>query len=337
MPDILGQGDHRYASTRAWARPATGHVIGDVAGVAVDRRDRVYAFCRGPHPIMVFERDGTFVDSWGHGQFKNPHAISLGLDDSLFLSDEADHCVKKFSLDGNLLMTLGTPGVSSPRHSGLPFNRCTHTAVSPQGDIYVTDGYGNSRVHKYSPDGKHLLSWGEPGMLAGQFSQPHNIVCDEAGLVYVADREAHRIQVFDGNGNFQGQWGGVFRPAGLAMTGGRCPLCYVSEMAPHASGNAGWPNMGPRVSILDHQGGVVARLGAQPALGLGDDQFLAPHGIAVDSHGDIYVAELGLANWERLFPGEPRPENLCGLRKLSKFPAVVASHPSSTLNQKELR
>jgi DNA-binding beta-propeller fold protein YncE len=321
MPDRLEAGEYRYVPTRAWAKPADGYVINDVAGVAVDRHDRVYAFCRGPHPVMVFERDGSFVGAWGQGHFKNPHAISLGFDDTLFCTDEADHCVKKFTLDGRLLMTLGTPGVSEPVHSGKPFNRCTHTALSPEGDIYVTDGYGNSRVHKYSPEGRHLLSWGEPGMLPGQFSQPHNIVCDEAGLVYVADREAHRIQVFDGRGKFQGQWGGVFRPAGLAMPAGKCPHCYVTEMAPHTSGNAGWPNIGPRVSILDHSGAVVARLGA--GLGIDDDQFLAPHGIAVDSHGDIYVAELSLANWERLFPGQPRPAALCGLRKLSKIPAAA--------------
>ena len=99
--------------------------------------------------------------------------------------------------------------------SGEPFHRCTHTALSPKGEIYVSDGYGNARVHKYSPDGKLLMSWGEPGTDPGQFNIVHNIVRDGDGWVYVADRENHRVQVFDGNGKYETQWNNMHRPCGL--------------------------------------------------------------------------------------------------------------------------
>src|SRR5499425_500639 len=97
-------------------------------------------------------------------------------------------------------------GKPTPYMSGEPFHRCTHTALSPQGDLYVSDGYGNSRVHKFAPNGTLLFSWGEPGTDPGQFNIAHNICCDADGWVYVADRENHRVQVFDGNGKFETQW-----------------------------------------------------------------------------------------------------------------------------------
>ena len=122
-------------------------------------------------------------------------------DDTIWLTDDGDSSVKQCTLDGKLLMTLGIPGRPSPYMSGLPFHRCTHTALSPKGEIFVSDGYGNSAVHKFSPDGKLLKSWGGPGTDPGEFNIVHNIVCDDAGWVYVADRENHRVQVFDGKGD----------------------------------------------------------------------------------------------------------------------------------------
>ena len=116
--------------------------------------------------------------------------------------------------------------------SGEPFHRCTHTAMAPNGDIYVSDGYGNARVHKYAPDGRLLLSWGGPGTDPGEFNIAHNITCDADGWVYVADRENHRVQVFDGNGKYETQWNNLHRPCGIFMPGGKCPVCYVGELGP---------------------------------------------------------------------------------------------------------
>ena len=118
----------------------------------------------------------------------------------------------------------GHPRQAGALMSGEPFHRCTHTALSPNGDhLYISDGYGNARVHKFTPDGKLLMSWGEPGTDPGQFNIPHNICCDPDGWIYVADRENHRVQVFDGNGTWETQWNNLHRPNGMCLATGRKP------------------------------------------------------------------------------------------------------------------
>ena len=203
--------------------------------------------------------------------------------------------------------------------SGKPFNRCTHTALSPEGDIYVSDGYGNSRVHKYSPDGKLLFSWGSPGTDPGQFNIAHNILCDTNGWVYVADRENHRIQIFNGKGQYETQWANMHRPCGLFLTGGKCPLCYVGELGPHLSVNRNIPNIGPRISIYDLNGQLQARVSADEPCGTAPGQFVSPHGMAVDSHGDMYVGEVAYTSWSSSFPDIPKPEYIRCLQKLIKI------------------
>jgi DNA-binding beta-propeller fold protein YncE len=316
MSTILGSGEHRYRIAEGWGKLPDGWVLGDVAAVGVDRLDRVYVFHRGEHPMIVFDREGNFLKSWGEGVFLRPHGISMAPDDTMFCTDDGDHSVRKCTLDGKVLLTLGLPGKPAPYMSGTPFNRCTHTALAPNGDFYVSDGYGNACVHKYAPDGRRIMSWGEPGTDPGQFNLPHNITCDDGGYVYVADRENHRVQVFDGNGRYQTQWNNMHRPSAMYMTSGKCPLCYIGEIGPYLTSNRGIPNVGPRVSIYDHEGKLQARLGNIPSAGIGPGQFVSPHGIAVDSRGDIYVGEVSYTGWPSLFPGEPIPP---GLRCLQKF------------------
>ena len=213
--------------------------------------------------------------------------------DMLYLTDDLGHAVRKCTTDGKVALTIGTPKKPAPAFSGDPFNRCTHTALSPQGDIYVSDGYANARVHKYSPDGKLLFSWGEPGTDPGQFNLVHNIACDDEGWVYIADRENHRVQVFDSNGKYETQWHNLMRPCGLFVTRGREPIAVIGELGPEtvASLTKGVPNLGPRLSVVSGRGETLAHLGTEP-IGEGLGQFIAPHGIALDSRGDIYVAEV---------------------------------------------
>ena len=189
--------------------------------------------------------------------------------------------------------------------------------MAPNGDIYVSDGYGNARVHRYSPDGKLKLSWGGPGTDPGEFNIVHNITCDADGWVYVADRENHRVQVFDGNGKYETQWNNLHRPCGLFMPPGKCPVCYIGELGPALAVNHDVPNLGPRLSIVDHTGKRLSRIGGL-APGLGIDQFLAPHGICVDRHGDIYVGEVAWTGWPQIFPDQPRPQPVRSLRKFRK-------------------
>ena len=165
-----------YEPVPGW--PAIPHPMsfGEATSVAVDRQDRVYVFNRGHNPMMIFDRDGKFVDTWGAGQFQRAHGVYVAPDGNLFLVDDLDHVVKKTTTAGEVLMILGTPGQSAAWQQGGIFNRPTDAWVSPvSGDLFVSDGYGNSRVHRFEPDGGHVLSWGEPGSDPGQFSLPHHL------------------------------------------------------------------------------------------------------------------------------------------------------------------
>jgi DNA-binding beta-propeller fold protein YncE len=315
----IGEGDYRYEVIEDWARLPAGRSFNEVAAVGVDSKDNVYVFNRSDHPVVVFDRDGNFLRSWGEGVFVRPHGLHVAPDDTLFLTDDGDHAVRRCTAEGKILLTIGNPGKPAPFMGGLPFHRCTHTALGPNGDIFVSDGYGNARVHKFAPDGRHLLSWGACGIGPGEFNIPHNITCDADGWVYVADRESHRIQVFDQNGRYETQWNGVHRPCAMFMPRGRCPVCYVGELGPALPLTRNFPNLGPRVSVLDNNGRVLARIGGLHP-GLGADQFIGPHGIAGDSRGDLYVGEVSRTFWHGYWPSDPIPENVRCLRKLRKIP-----------------
>ncbi len=321
MSVVLGSGEFTYGLVENWEKLPQGYEFGDVASVAVDHKDNVYVFNRGAHPICVFDRDGNFLTSWGEQIFHHAHGLHMAPDETLYCTDDGDHTVRRCTLAGKVLLEIGIPGRPSSFMSGIPFNRCTHTALSPKGEIYVSDGYGNARVHKYAPDGRPLSSWGGSGCGPGEFNLPHNICCDADGFVYVADRENHRVQVFDGDGKFETQWHNLHRPSGLYMPPGKCPICYVGEIGPYLEFNRGAPNLGPRITILDNTGKLLARLGTEPAAGTGPGQFLSPHGIAVDSRGDLYVGEVAVTAWPSLFPDRPIPKPVRSLQKFAKLPA----------------
>jgi sugar lactone lactonase YvrE len=288
-----------------WERIPTGYTHPDVAAVAIDSKDRVFLLCRGDHPVMIYERDGRFVGSWGEGMFTmRTHGITIGPDDSVYCTDDAGHSVRKFTPAGKLLLTLGE-NAGKPSDSGYdgsnittvtraapPFNRPTNLAVAPNGDLYVSDGYGNARVHRFSATGKLLGSWGEPGTGPGQFMLPHGIAVDATGNVLVCDRESDRIQVFTADGRFIREITEVQRPTQIVLARGRM---YVSELVWRA-GQRSFKHgqiereLPSRVSVLDTNGTVLARIGGPDPCAPGN--FCAAHGLAVDSHGDLYVAEV---------------------------------------------
>lgn len=323
MTKEFGEGALRYVAPEApanWGKLPDGWLFGEVAAVGVDRHDNVYVFTRGEHPMLVFDREGNFLRSWGEGQFKRPHGVHMAPDDTIFLTDDGDHTVRRYTLDGKLLLKLGISGKPAPFMSGEPFHRCTHTALSPEGDIYVSDGYGNARVHKYSPDGKLLFSWGESGSGPGAFNIAHNICCDADGWVYVADRENHRVQVFDGKGRYQSEWRNLNRPCGLCMQETKKESrFYIGELGPGQEfSNRSWPNLGPRVSVMDREGKLLARFGdfGGPSA---TSRFIAPHGMAVDSKGSIYVGELSRGINERNGrPVDPGKDLVC-LQKFTRL------------------
>ena len=317
-----------YDVVEGWERLPAGFSHPDVAAVAVDRSGRVYLFCRAEHPVLVYERDGRFVRSWGEGMFTmRAHGITVAPDGAVWCVDDGDQTARKFEPDGRLLLTLGTSGrasdtgydgktVASIARGGPPFNRPTNLAVAPSGDLYVTDGYGNARVHRFSATGELIGSWGEPGVGPGQFMLPHGIAVHRDGRVFVADRENDRIQIFSPDGEFLAQWD-VQRPTQLAFDAKGNAV--VAEL-PWRAGSMSFRNgrvashRPGRVSILDGSGVLIARLGDEgpldPTWGLADPcrpgNFCAPHGLAIDPNGDLYVAEVTATIGVR--PGLVRPD-----------------------------
>lgn len=312
----LGSGEYVYEEIADWAQLPKGWDFLEVVDVAVDSQDRVYVFNRGEHPLMIFEPDGKFVKSWGEGLFTRPHGLTRVVDeklgDILYCVDDDGHWVGKFTLDGELLMSIGKRGQGAPRGSGQPFNRPTKVARDPKtGELYISDGYGNARVHKFTADGKHLFSWGDFGTGPGQFNLPHSVCTDSQGKVYVADRESHRIQIFDEQGNYLNQWNNMHRPCGLHIAN---DLVYVGQLPTQLPVNADFPNIGACITIHDLTGRCLARLG-DPHAGEQPGQFTAPHGVTVDSRGDIYVGEVSwTAYGRRLDP----PRTVRSFRKLVK-------------------
>jgi DNA-binding beta-propeller fold protein YncE len=315
MKTMLGKGDYTYEVLLDWAKLPEGWTFHEVADVAVDSKDRVYVFNRGKHPMIVFDREGNFLSSWGEDIFKRPHGVTIDPEDMLYCVDDGDHTVRRCTPEGKVLMTLGTPGQPAPFQSGRPFNRPTKVALDPKSDeFYVSDGYGNSCVHKYTSDGKLLFSWGGPGTDPGEFNIVHTVCTDQEGLVYITDRENHRLQIFDPKGKFVTQWNNLHRPCGLFIRYEPQQVIYIGELAPQQAVNKEIPNLGPRVSIYDKNGERIARLGDVRA-GEAPNQFISPHSLAVDSRGDIYVGEVSYnAMGRKLTP----PRELRSFRKLKR-------------------
>lgn len=298
----LGRNKVEYEVVEGWDRLPEGWSYVEVAGVATDSRDRVYAFNRAEHPMIVFDADGNFLDAWGEGIFTNAHGIYIGPDDRIYAANNFDHTVRIFEPDGTLLQTLGekdkpsdtgfVAGQTAVQKGGGPFNMVTNVALSKTGELYVSDGYGNARVHKFSADGEWQFSWGEPGDGPGEFQLPHAIAVSEDGLVYVADRENSRIQIFDAQGEYIREWTHVSRPDDLyidsdqnlfvAELGRRAGIAPGAEVEPHA------PHA--RVTVLDLDGEVQVQFGGDDPVAPGN--FFAPHGIWSDSRGDLYVSEV---------------------------------------------
>ena len=273
MPVTVGSGAYTYELVEGWGKLPEGWEFKQVAGVAVDRADNVYVFNRSPHPVIVFDRAGKFLRSFGEGDFKNAHGITAAPDGTLWLADNGDHTVKQFTLEGKRLKTLGTPGVEA--EPGMPFRKPTDVAVAPDGYVYISDGYGNSRVHVYTPAGAYKKSWGQPGVGDGDFNLPHNIWVTSDGRVLVADRENHRVQVFDLAGKHMATWPDFIQPTDIHVD--RNGTVYVAELR-------------NRVTICDSTGKALARWGRVPTKEPG--YFTAPHAVWVDSHGDLYVGEV---------------------------------------------
>lgn len=323
----VGQGQFTYELDEGWGRLPEGWSYYEVVGIAVDAKQRVYVFNRGDHPIIVLDQAGAVLGSWGTGAFDRPHGINIGPDDAIYCVDDLGHTVQRFTTEGGLTLTLGTRGVASdtgftdasPRvtKGGLPFNRPTNVAVGPGGDIFVTDGYRNSRIHKFSHDGRHLLSWGEPGTGPGEFDLPHGIAVDASGTVYMGDRANNRIQLFDSNGTYQGEWTDVTLPCDIFLRDG---FAYVAELGLRAGAPDAPDDVpGARISVFSLDGTLRARWGEAHKDGTDScapGYFRAAHGIHADAAGNLYVGEV-----TRTASGGIAPEGCHVFQRFRKVPA----------------
>jgi DNA-binding beta-propeller fold protein YncE len=298
--------------------------LGDVPGIAVDSHDNVFVFQRGDPPVLVFDREGALIKSWGHGLFKRPHGLFIDGDDNLYCTDDEGQSVRKFTAGGQLLLEIKgkdqspvtgyRPGYpDSVARSAPPFCYPTGAALTPDKEgLLVTDGYGNARIHRFDSTGSLVSSFGDPGSERGHFVIPHGIHIDADGTMYVSDRENERAQIFDSAGEFVGIWPGLNCPNNIVR--GTDGYYYVAELGRSMQGPPGnkyivRDAIHARVTVRDPGGKLVAEWGARNHSD--DGIFFAPHGIAIDSRGDLYIGEVVTAYSGGLAPA--------GLPTLHKF------------------
>jgi len=268
-----------YELVQSWGTLPDGMTFGTVSSVASDSQNRVYVYQRKDPPIVVLDSDGNYLNSWGISAFNLPHGFCI-VDDVIYLTDREDSVCLKYTLDGKPLMVLGDRGVHSdtgceepgelvPRAAG-PFNYPSEMYPSPSGDLYVSDGYRNSRVHRFSAEGRYITSWGTPGKGGpGEFHLPHSLLIDEEGLVYVCDRENNRIQVFTPEGEFITMWTDMTRPNDISQSVDGD--FYIAESTFEGST--------PRITVRDKEGEILSSWESRQA-----------HGLWVDKQDSVYLA-----------------------------------------------
>ncbi len=286
-----------YSVVHGWPVLPDGMVLGQVSGVAVDSHNHVFVFHRAEnswaadktHPIsaptiLCFDgASGKLLSSWGENRFLEPHGLRVDAHDNVWVTDRALQQVFKFSHDGKLLLTIGTERVSGV--DATHFDKPTDIAFASDGSIYVSDGYGNNRVAKFSSDGKFLFDWGHKGQGPGEFDLPHGVAVDAQGNVYVADRSNARIQVFDSNGKFLKQWKSPELGRPWSLTIGPDNLLYAVDGGDLKSTGL---DRGQLLK-LDLSGRILAKWSR---FGNYDGQIYWGHDLAVGKDGAVYVGDV---------------------------------------------
>lgn len=319
----LVSGDFRYELEEGWGRGLADWEdsqwgMRKVVGLGSDQQNNIYILTRSDYPIIEANPNGQLIRRWGKEYFDCPHGATLDAQGNLFCVDFVGHMVHKFSPERKLLMTLGKRGVPSDtgatflpgeaapdyrtvRRAAGPFNAPNNLSIARNGDLYIADGYGNARVHRFTAKGEYIQSWGEPGSLPGRFHLPHGILVGPNDIVYVADRENDRIQLFDLWGNYLTQWDFVVRPSHLIL--GPDNLVYICECK-RTNVFDGSPSSirivtldGEELAHFDNGVGYVQR-----------KPYRAAHAICVDGEGSIYIGDVGAV-----------PENHFGLYKFRRI------------------
>ena len=268
-------GEQRYRIDRPWGRWPEHIPVGIISKCAVDADGNLYICQRRSTPVLVFDPEGHFLRSWGDGEIADPHGIAAAPDGRILVVDRDAHQVLVFDAEGRLLLALGER--HRPR-TQAPFNHPTDVAVGPGGDLYVSDGYGNTMVHRFAPDGAHLASWGGRGSGPGEFTTPHGIGVLGDGRVLVGDRENNRVQVFSPEGGYLAEFGPFYKPMDIHIDSDQ--RIFVSDQV-------------PRVTALGPDGTIFGS--CKPVA-------VMPHGVAGAADGTLYFVETHTTVITRLAP-----------------------------------
>ncbi len=266
-------GIRTYEKVADWAKLPEGTRWNDMMAVDIDARGDIYVLQRTPSKVMVFDRNGTYLRAWGEGQFQKAHGLRIDADGNVWTTDRGLHIVRKFSRDGTLLMELGTRGVAGDNASTTALNGPSDVAVAADGTIFVADGEStNTRIMKYTKDGRLIKYWGTKGSGPGQLLVPHSVVIDRQGRLLVGNRGNKRIEIFDQDGGYLGQIANAGTPYGLFVD--RKGILYVSDGT--KGGDEG-------VTVLDMKSGrVLAHMSG----------LEGAHMLTVDRQGAIYLAQV---------------------------------------------
>jgi sugar lactone lactonase YvrE len=283
-----------YRVDPQWPQKPESFQWGAMSGLAVDANDHVYCFTRGDHPVQVYDASGKFLRAWGADTIKSSHHLKIDREGNVWIADIGQHVVQKYTPEGKLLLTLGTP--DHPGCDQTHMNQPTDMAITPSGDVFVSDGYGNARIVHFDRSGKYVKEWGQLGSKPGQFSIPHAIAVDSRGRLYVADRNNARVQVFDPSGKLLDVWDNIVVPWGFCVTRqdeiwvcGSSPMQWRKE-----DGALGCP---PKDQVLMrfNPDGKLLQLWTVPK---GIDGLERPgelnwvHCVAVDSKGNLYCGDI---------------------------------------------
>ena len=287
-----------YEVDPGWPKKPAEFVWQAVPGIAVDHQDQVWVFTRSKPPIQIYKPNGDFVRAWGDTTIGNAHHLKIDREGNVWVADIGLHIIRKFSPDGQVLQTIGTPGVAGADETHLYMP--TDMAIAPDGDVFVSDGYGNNRVVHFDASGKFVRSWGQLGVGREDLSLPHAIAMDSKGRLYVADRNNARVQVYDQSGRLLDSWTNVVIPWGLWVTSDDdIWVCGASPMAweDHPDYPGAPLSCPPKYQVVMkfQPSGRLVQLWTVPkgkdgAVQPGDVNWL--HAMAVDSSGNLYLGDI---------------------------------------------
>jgi hypothetical protein len=299
-----------YQVDPTWPQRPKGISWGPMSGVAVDAQENVWVLARSDPPVQVYQPDGKFLRAWGEGLMDTPHQLKLDRQGNVWLADSGNHVVLQCTPQGNVIRTLGTRG--EPGCDERHFNRPADMVITPDGDVFIADGYGNARVVHFDKNGKFLKSWGKLGTEPGEFSLPHAIALDSRGRLYVADRNNVRIQVFDQDGKFLDEWRNIVVPCAFWMTKeDELWVCGSSPMPWRADDKVlGYPPV-DQLFMKFNTSGKLLQLWSVPKGADGKErpgELNWAHGLAVDSNGNIYAVDIKGQRAQKFAPREPSPK-----------------------------